>query len=125
MKPTLILLTLAALLSPTPLMAATASGTQGKSLNEQQDLKPQSNPEIRNQFSVVIQGAGDPTAEADAKQFLSSIEGAKLESFKITEKDIEAVLSTKAKISRGDVNKVLRPNKDLKVTEFKAVRPER
>lgn len=100
--------------------------TDRKSRNEKKDdKKDEKKEEVRNQFDVLITGAKDEAAEGDVKTFLASIEGVKLESSEKTDKGIAAVLSTKTKISRGDVAKALKDNADLKVAEFKVVRPGR
>ena len=80
---------------------------------------------MRNLFEVTVTGAKDEAAESDVKTFLGSIEGVRLDKAEKTEKGIEAVLSTTTKISRADVSKALKDNKDLKVADFKAVRPGR
>lgn len=129
MKTTLLL---AALLGLTALAPAADKAddkkTDRKSRTEKKDdKKDEKKEEVRNQFAVTITGAKDEAAEGDVKTFLSSIEGVKLEKSEKTDKGIEAVLSAgaKTKLSRGDISKALKDNADLKVAEFKAVRPGR
>ncbi len=101
-----------------------------KERNERKDdKKPEKTAEEKEaerlHFEVTVQGAKDAAAEADVKTYLGSIEGVKVTKCEKTEKGMEAVLSASAKISRGDVAKALRDNKELKVADFKAVRPSR
>ena len=92
---------------------------------DRKNKKEEKKEEVRNLFEVTITGAKDEAAESDVKTFLGSIEGVKLDKAEKTEKGIEAVLSTATKISRADVSKALKDNKDLKVADFRAVRPGR
>jgi len=126
MKTTLLLATLVAFTSLAPAADKEDAKKDRKDRNEKKDEKKDpKKEEMRNLFDVTIEGAKDATAEADVKTFLSSIEGVKVEKCEKTEKGMEAVLSTKAKLSRSDIAKALKDNKDLKVADFKAVRPGR
>lgn len=119
-----ITILLAALFGFTAIATAADKKTEKperKSRTEKKDEKK----EVRNEFSVIIEGAKDDAAVADVKTWLSSIEGVRAEKVEKTDKGIEAVLSTPGKISRSDVGKAIKENKDLKVTEFKAIRPGR
>ena len=122
------LLTLAALAMPAP---AADKKEEKKERREKRDDKKKDDKaeekkeEIRNEFEVIVEGAKDATEEEDVKTFLGSIEGVRIEKCEKTAKGLEAVLSTKTKITRADVGKVLKDNKNLKVSEFKAVRPSR
>ena len=122
-----ITLLLAALFAFTATAPAADKPDEKKDRKNKNEKKEEKEEKIVNLFEVTVEGAKDSTAEADVKTYLSSIEGVKLEKAEKTEKGIEAVLSTKAnaKISRGDVAKALKDNKDLKVSDFKAVRPGR
>lgn len=122
MKTTLLLAALFAFTATAPAADKTEEKKDRKNKNEKTEEKKEVAP---NLFEVTVEGAKDSTAEADVKTYLSSIEGVKLEKSEKTDKGIEAVLSTKGKISRGDVSKALKDNKDLKVSDFKAVRPGR
>ncbi len=126
MKITLLLVALFGFAALAPAADKDDPKTDRKTRNEKKDdKKDEKKEEVRNHFEVTVTGAKDESAEADVKTFLSSIEGVKLEKSEKTGKGIEAVLSTKTKISRGDVSKALKDNKDLKVADFKAVRPGR
>jgi hypothetical protein len=122
MKTTLLLASLFAFTTLAPAADKPEEKKDRKSRSEKKEEKKEVEP---NLFEVTVEGAKDATAEADVKTYLSSIEGVKLEKSEKTGKGIEAVLSTKSKITRGDVTKALKDNKDLKVSEFKAVRPGR
>ena len=128
MKTLLLLTTCLAFTALAPAAEKDDAKKDRKDRNEKKDDKKDADKdkeEMRNHFDVTVQGAKDATAEADVKTFLSSMEGVKVEQCGKTEKGMEAVLSTKTKISRGDVAKALKDNKDLKVSDFKAVRPGR
>lgn len=123
-----ITILLAALFGFTAIATAADKKTEKperKSRTEKKDEKKDEKKEVRNEFSVIIEGAKDDAAVADVKTWLSSIEGVRAEKVEKTDKGIEAVLSTPGKISRSDVGKAIKENKDLKVTEFKAIRPGR
>ena len=130
MKTTLLLL---ALFSFTALAPAADKKddkkTDRKSRNEKKDDKKDEKKEERSQFEVTVTGAKDAAAEDDVKTFISSMEDVRVEKSEKTGKGIELVISVppsaKAKLSRGDIAKALKDNKDLKVAEFKAVRPGR
>ena len=98
---------------------------QTKKKEDKKDKKDEKKEAVRNQFEVTIAGAKDAAAEADVKTYLQSIEDVRLEKSEKTTKGIEAVLSTMGKLSRGDVGKAIKDNKDLKVADFKVLRPER
>jgi len=100
-----------------------------KSRNEKKNDKKDDKKEERSQFEVTVTGASDAAAEDDVKTFISSMEDVRVEKSEKTDKGIELVISVppgaKAKLSRGDIARALKDNKDLKVAEFKAVRPGR
>lgn len=126
MKLTLLLVALFGFTALAPAADKDDKKNDRKTRNEKKDdKKDDKKEEVRNQFEVLVTGAKDEAAEGDVKTFLASIEGVKLDSSEKTDKGIAAVLSTKGKISRGDVAKALKDNADLKVAEFKAVRPGR
>ena len=89
------------------------------------EKKEEKKEPVRNRFEVTIAGAKDAAAEADVKTYLQSIEDVRLEKSEKTTKGIEAVLSTMRKLSRGDLGKAIKDNKDLKVADFKVLRPGR
>jgi len=76
-------------------------------------------------WSVVVEGATDETAAETVKAFLAGIKGVKVESAEKKENTVEAVISSKEKISRSDVSKALKEKKEFKVKEFKVKRPEK
>ena len=127
MKTTLLLAALFAFTATAPAADKTEEKKERKTRAEkkEEEQKVEKKEEVRNLFEVTVEGAKDATAEADVKTYLSSIEGVKLDKATKTDKGIEAVLSTRTKIARGDVAKALKDNKDLKVSDFKAVRPGR
>ncbi len=125
MKTTLLLLALVSLTALAPAVEKDDKKPDRKSRAEKKDDKKEVKEAVRNLFSVVVDGAKDEAAESDLKAYLSSIEGATLDKSEKTSKGIEAVLSSAGKLSRSDVSKALKDNKDLKVTEFKALRPAR
>ncbi len=128
MKTTLLLAALFGFTALAPAADKDDKKTDRKSRTEKKDdKKDEKKEEVRNFFEVTIEGAKDEAAEGDIKTYLSSIEGVKLEKSEKTAKGIEAVLSAgaKTKLSRADIGKALKDNKDLKVAEFKAVRPGR
>ncbi len=119
MKTTLLLVALFGF----PALAPAADTKDDKP--DRKNKKEEKKEEVRNLFEVTVTGAKDEAAESDVKTFLGSIEGVKLDKAEKTEKGIEAVLSSATKISRADVSKALKDNKDLKIADFKAVRPGR
>lgn len=126
MKTTLLLAALFAVTSLAPAADKDDSKKDRKDRNEKKDdKKDPKKEELMNHFDVTVDGAKDAAAEADVKTFLNAIEGVKVEKCEKTGKGMEAVLSTKAKLTRSDISKALKDNKDLKVTDFKAVRPGR
>ena len=126
MKTTLLLATLLAFTISAPAADKDDAKKDRKDRNEKKDDKKKEEKEdMRNSFEITVEGAKDATAEADVKTYLQSMEGVKVDKCEKTDKGMEAVLSTKTKISRGDVAKALKDNKDLKVSDFKAVRPGR
>ena len=126
MKTTLLLAALFAFTSLAPAADKEEAKKDRKDRNEKKDdKKDPKKEEVRHLFDVTVEGAKDAAAEADVKTFLQSIEGVKVDKCEKTDKGMEAVLSTKTKISRSDVSKALKDNKDLKVSDFKAVRPGR
>lgn len=126
MKTTLLLTAFFAFSTFAPAADNDAPKKDRKDRNEKKDdKKDPKKEEVRNLFEVTIEGAKDEAEEADIKTYLQSIEGVKLDKCEATEKGLEAVLSTKTKITRGDVAKALKDKKELKVSDFKAVRPGR
>ena len=101
------------------------SKSRAEKKEDQKEEKKKKEAEMRNRFEVTVEGAKDESAESDVKTFLASIEGVKLEKCEKTSKGMEAILSTATKLSRSEVAKALKDNKDLKVSDFKAVRPVR
>lgn len=126
MKTTLLLATLFAFTSLAPAADKDEDKKDRKDRNEKKDdKKDPKKEEVRNLFEVTVVGAKDADAEAGVKLFLSSMEGVKVDKCEKTDKGMEAVLSARTKISRGDVAKALKDDKELKVVDFKAVRPGR
>ena len=125
MKKFLILLTSIAL------AAGFTNAAEKKDRKNDKDDKYPKKEAVFNNFSVVIEGAKDKTEEDIISTALHELKDVKIEGFKKGEKGVEAVLITKNRLSRGDVSKVLKDNKDLKgnkdlkITEFKAVRPDK
>lgn len=84
---------------------------------------------VMQKFNVVITGATETSTQADLRSALGSIEGVKVDSFESSEKECVAVLESKERLSRTDIGKAikghsaLKENKDIKVTDFKMVRP--
>ena len=120
-----ITLLLVALFGFTALAPAADKKDDKPDRKNKKEKKEEKKEEVRNLFEVTVTGAKDEAAESDVKTFLGSIEGVRLDKAEKTGKGIEAVLSTTTKISRADVGKALKDNKDLKVSDFKAVRPGR
>ncbi len=123
-----ITILLAALFGFTAMASAADKKTdkpERKSRTEKKDDKKDDKKEVRNEFAVTIEGAKDDAAVSDVKTWLGSIEGVRLEKAEKTDKGVEAILSTATKISRSDIGKAIKENKDLKVSDFKAVRPGR
>ena len=123
-----ITLLLAALIGFTAVASAADKKTdkpERKSRTEKKDDKKDDKKEVRNEFAVTIEGAKDDAAVSDVKTWLASIEGVRVEKAEKTDKGVEAILSTATKISRSDIGKAIKENKDLKVSDFKAVRPGR
>ena len=99
-------------------------GADRKDKKEKKDDKKEEEKkeEIRNGFSLTIEGAKDTAAEDELKTFLQSVEGTLIVKYEKGEKGMEAIMSTKGRLSRGDISKAIKTNKDLKVSEFKALR---
>jgi hypothetical protein len=76
-------------------------------------------------WTVVVEGAKPEVGGQEVKTYLSSIKNVKVESCEQKDKIVEAVISSKERISRSDVSKVLKENKELKVKEFKVKRPDK
>ena len=55
-------------------------------------------------WSIVVEGATGDTAAVEVKGFLAKMKEVKVESCELKEKTVEAVISSKAKISRADVS---------------------
>lgn len=76
-------------------------------------------------WTVVVEGAKPEVGGQEVKTYLSSIKGVKVETCEQKDKIVEAVISSKERVSRSDVSKVLKENKELKVKEFKVKRPDK
>lgn len=112
-------------------LAVSGHAADRKDRKGKDDKEKDKKEAVMQKFNVIITGAKESSTQADLKSALGSIEGAKVASFESSEKECVAVLETSGRLSRGDVGKAikshsaLKENKDLKVTEFKQLRPER
>jgi hypothetical protein len=130
MKTTLLLLSLFCYSTFAQAIDKKEDKSDGKNQSTRKDdkkdeKKDEKKEPVRNRFEVTITGAKDAAAEADVKTYLQSIEDVRLEKSEKTTKGIQAVLSTMGKLSRGDLGKAIKDNKDLKVADFKVLRPGR
>lgn len=87
---------------------------------------------VRNNFTFTLEGAKDESVADIAKTAISGIKDLKIDEWTKGEKGYEAKVSTPApRFSRGDLAKVLKDSKelkdekDLKISDFKAVRAEK
>ena len=87
--------------------------------DEKKDDKKAAKEVPPSMWSVVVEGATGDTGAVEVKGFLASMKGVKVESCEMKEKNVEAVISSKEKISRSDVTKALKEKKELKLKDFK------
>ena len=104
-------------------IAAPAMAAPKKDAKEKDKKKEKEVPAMM--WSVVVEGARAEVGGEEVKGFLSGIKGVKVESCEQKEKTVEAVISSKERVSRSDVSKALKENKDLKVKDFKVKRPDK
>ena len=109
---------IAALCIALPAVAAPKKDDKGKDRYAKKEAPPQT-------WSVVVEGASSETAAEEVKAFLSGMKGVKVETIEKKENTVEAVISSKEKLSRSDVSKAIKENKELKVKEFKVKRPDK
>ncbi len=112
MKKLLTILALAAMISPT--FAA-----------DKKDKKEPKKEMPANMYSLVLEGTDN--AEI-VKTMLSYVKDLNVESCELKDGKVEAVVSSKKRISRSDITKVQKEHKelkDIKVTDLKTKRPEK
>lgn len=74
---------------------------------------------------VVIEGATNETAGEEVKAFLTGMKDVKVEECAKKDNTVEAVISSKNHITRGDISKAIKERKELKVKEFKVKKEEK
>ena len=101
-----------------PAVAAPKKDDKEKDKKTAKEMPPQ-------MWNVVVEGATGDTAAQEVKGFLALMKDVKVESCEIKDKTVEAVISSKMKISRADVSKALKEKKELKLKDFKLKRPDK
>ncbi|RYD29232.1 MAG: hypothetical protein EOP86_22005, partial [Verrucomicrobiaceae bacterium] len=127
MKTILLLFTAAALAA----LTVTAPAADRKNSRNDKEEKAKKEP-VLNYFTFVLEGAKDETIADLSKTVIGGIKDLKIVEWTKGDKGYEAKVSTTAsRLSRGDITKVLgdskslKEEKDLKITGFKSVRPDK
>ncbi|MDB6135005.1 MAG: hypothetical protein JWM59_3248 [Verrucomicrobiales bacterium] len=127
MKTMLLLFTAATLAA----LTVTAPAADRKSSRPEKEEKAKKEP-VLSYFTFVLEGAKDETIADLSKTVIGGIKDLKIMSWTKGDKGYEAKVSTTAaRLSRGDITKALKDSKslkdekDLKVADFKSVRPDK
>jgi hypothetical protein len=109
----------------TALCLAATAGAAPKKDDKAKDGKDKKKEAPVLMWDLVIEGATADTATQEVKALLADVKGLKVDSIESKEGTINAVVSSGQRFSRSDISRALRPNKALKVKDFKSKKPEK
>lgn len=109
----------------TALSLAATAGAAPKKDDKAKDGKDKKKEAPVLMWDLVIEGATADTATQEVKTLLAEVKGLKVDSVESKDGTINAVVSSGQRINRSDISRALRPNKALKVKDFKSKKPEK
>lgn len=107
----------------TALCLAATAGAAPKKDDKAKDGKDKKKEAPVLMWDLVIEGATADTATQEVKALLADVKGLKVDSIESKDGTINAVVSSSQRFSRSDMSRALRPNKALKVKDFKSKKP--